>query len=237
MAFRGENDALRARVEQLERDLADARRRHGSAAPSEGGAAEALLGGPLAISRSLDLEGELDEDGFELAVERLRTAYLSVGEVSRVGRTFTWSLAPGRNATRSVDVTIVARNGRTRIRIVEKLGQLAGGLFGGIVGGVGGGGIALPILPAMLGDMPWLTLVTVPAWIGGVWVAVRAAFGATARSRARTMDTLVADLEEDLRAHLASLPAAHAARVRVQNERAEAEAEVERPERRERNGA
>jgi hypothetical protein len=133
-----------------------------------------------------------------------------VGSASTIGRSLQWtvqSAARRRVSTRTVQVTISPRNGRTTIRIEERLAGLAGGLFGGLMGGLGGGsggisaGIGLGVLHSA-------------AAVAGIWGSViagsyllaRTIFGRIARGRGDALQNLMARLVEHVSATAARVP-------------------------------
>jgi len=180
MAYRDETERLRARVEELEDELADAHERIAELEqPDEPVHArtfgEQLAGGPLKIIEERTLDGELPVDAQEDLVEALRKRFNTLGQASSVGRTLTWMGASAQNQ-RQLEVSVSARNGVTTIRVMERLGNLAGGLFGGIVGGLGGGGLGLwvPLL-TVLKSTAWLPFLIL-SWITFVYLIVRYAY-------------------------------------------------------------
>ena len=111
----------------------------------------AFIGAPTHLVLERTIDGEVpvgrvrDARARDAAGARRRGPGVDAGTLARVddaGR-------PSRRgvSTRTIQVTVTPRNGRTTIRIEEPLGQLAGGLFGGLMGGLGGGssGIAMGI--------------------------------------------------------------------------------------------
>jgi hypothetical protein len=112
--------------------------------PLPSGAGERFLGAPTMLRYERVVDGELPPSEYDLLVEEIRRATNDVGTLSTLGRTLAWSssssLQHGRGASRrAVSVTVVARGGRTAIRVEERVTGLAGGLFGGLMGGLGGG--------------------------------------------------------------------------------------------------
>ena len=218
MAYRDELEALRAHVERLEsenaglaRELAELR---GAPAPdATRPSAHAWLGGPLRLEVERSVEGELPRAGHEQVVEVLRARFGMIGETTVLGSTLTWKV--GRpSASRTIEVTITARDGRTRVRAVERLGDLAGGLFGGVVGGAGGGGLGAVVPLGVIVD-PLLAIVLAPAWLGAVYAIVRAGYGRVTLGREREIQGVVRELDEAIRTSIAQV----APRVRVADER------------------
>ena len=102
----------------------------------------AFLGAPTALVLERTIEGELPADEYEALVLEIQRELGGVGSASTFGRSLQWTMRGvdrRRVSSRTVQVTVTPRNGRTTIRIEEPVGQLAGGLFGGLMGGLGAG--------------------------------------------------------------------------------------------------
>ncbi len=167
----------------------------GSTLPS--GKASLFLGAPLTIELERTLTGEFPEEEFSLFVPDVQEAAGTHGQASALGKVFTWqSTTP--QGERSLQVTVTSRDGKTRIRIEERLGNLAGQLFGGMVGG-GGGGVGLGIgLGVGLGALQSAAFAI--AWpvgiIGGAYLLARSIYTSTARKRQRALRDLLDRLTE-----------------------------------------
>src|SRR5207302_4635708 len=104
-----------------------------------------FLGAPTVLRFERVVDGELPPSEYDVLIDEIRRTLNDVGVLSALGRTLAWGSTPiarkGHGGVgRMVNVTIVARGGRTAIRVEESATGLAGGLFGGIMGGLGGGG-------------------------------------------------------------------------------------------------
>lgn len=97
-----------------------------------------LTGAPATLLFERTVADELQPDAFEGLSAEIQRSVGALGQASVVGRTLTWQ-AETPNRTRSLRIVVTSRAGKTRIRIEERLNQLAGALFGGLVGGVGAG--------------------------------------------------------------------------------------------------
>ncbi|UJR84808.1 hypothetical protein [Sandaracinus amylolyticus] len=203
MAYRDENEALRARIEQLERENDELRRERAQlrAPLRTTTTGERLLGAPLVLIEEREIEGALPASAHEEVLETLRAAFGAIGDAQSVGQTLTWRLGPPAGQ-RIVEVIVTSREGRTRVRVLERLGGLAGGLFGGIVGGAGAGGAAV-IAPLLALVDPVLAFVSVPLWIAAVHTLVRAGYESSANARARELDGLTKELERVVRHRVA----------------------------------
>ncbi len=216
MTYRDELEAARARADALERDLSDARAKISSLeekntalAVRDQHALERVgtarwLGAPKRLELDRVLEGEMPEAGYTEIVEAAREAFGNVGQVTLLPGSLTWnSTTPQPNTVFSpASVYITVRDGRTRIRMEEKLGQLAGGIYGGLGGGIGGGGIMLPIAAAWVS--PVLLAFTLPAWIGGISYLCFKLYRRQARKRATRFETLGDRLVEIAERHIAA---------------------------------
>jgi hypothetical protein len=101
-----------------------------------------FIGAPTSLRLERTIDGEVSPEEYESIVLEIQRELGGVGSASTFGRSLQWtmnSVDRRRVSTRTVQVTVTPRNGRTTIRIEEPLGQLAGGLFGGLMGGIGGG--------------------------------------------------------------------------------------------------
>lgn len=169
-----------------------------------------LIGSPTSVRVERTVDGELSADEFEAIVLAIQSELGEVGTPATLGRTLQWTSSQmGRpHSSRSVQVSVTPRNGRTTIRIEEKLGALAGGLFGGLVGGLGGGmsgaamGIGLGVFQSGL-----VTAGIMTGLLGGSYVLARAVFSRMSRSRGAQLQTLMSRLVEHVAATAAGAPA------------------------------
>ncbi|AHG91589.1 hypothetical protein J421_4052 [Gemmatirosa kalamazoonensis] len=117
-----------------------------AALPGPGGG---FLGAPTLLRYERVVDGEVPPAEYDVLVDEIRRSMNDVGTFSMLGRTLAWGSTPamqrGQAGSRQVSVTVVARGGRTAIRVEERVTSLAGGLFGGIMGGVGGGGSGIAV--------------------------------------------------------------------------------------------
>ena len=144
-----------------------------------------LLGGPSVLLFERIVEGELPESEFPLMVEEIRRLMLHVGQVSQLGRSFSWTMANTMGNRRDVEVAVSVRGGRTRITVRENLGSLIGGIFGGIGGGLGGGGLG-PIIGIGVGALGLhgaAVVAIVPLWLTAVYAVARTTYHRAAKRR------------------------------------------------------
>jgi len=89
-----------------------------------------VIGDELMLVREAVLEGELDDDGFERIVAALQTGSREHGQPSLLGRTLTWR-AETSSKTRTIQVVVSSRGGKTQLRLEEDLTQTAVGWMAG----------------------------------------------------------------------------------------------------------
>ena len=100
-----------------------------------------FFGAPTTLRLERTVDGEVPAEEFEPMVLQMQRVIGQVGTASTIGRTLQWTaygVDRRRISTRTVQVIVTPRNGRTTIRIEEPMRQLAGGLFGGLTAGLGG---------------------------------------------------------------------------------------------------
>ncbi|HEV7703412.1 MAG TPA: serine/threonine-protein kinase, partial [Gemmatimonadaceae bacterium] len=165
-----------------------------------------LFAAPFRVQEETDVEGEIAPADYELIVDTIRTSLHDEGAVSAFGRTLTWSSRVSSRKGRNVSITLSPRNGRTRIRIDERLGQLAGGLYGGLVGGTSS-------MAVWAATSAWrATHAVVPTVLAAIAVELttfsiaRTIIGFVKRKRARELAALRAAIEADVRESIAAGP-------------------------------
>jgi hypothetical protein len=163
-----------------------------------------FIGAPTALRLERTIDGEVPADEFETLVLEMQRELGQVGAASTFGRSLQWTVQGvdrRRVSTRTVQVTISPRDGRTTIRIEERLGGLAGGLFGGLMGGLGGGtgGLAAGVGIGMLHS----GLAFAGIWggiIAGSYLLARTIYGRVVSSRGEALQTLMSRLAEHVTA-------------------------------------
>lgn len=218
-------------IERLAADLGlpasavrDAVHEDAGAVPAEGDPS-----GPRRIFFEDELDGELPVSRHEDVVDAISTALLDdAGRVQIVGRTLTWSpkQTPG-DQPRQLTITVRARDGRTRVRIDEKLTHiqlalyLGLGLGLGLTGALGGGVLAAAAFHSGL-----VGLGVAVAVVGFALLLPYLIFGAVRRARLRSLTQLRARLGRAVREGIT----AEGGRKRIAaagEEEAEREAEAE----------
>ena len=164
--------------------------------------ANRLAGGPTRIFLERIVEGELPESSFLYVVEEIRRVLGSTGQVSQLGRSFSWSMGKSPSG-RNIEISVSVRAGRTRIAVDENLIPLVGivyGPVGGVMGGMGMG-VLSGILAGALGN-PALIVVAAPLWFALTYGTGRAIYGTVTRRRLRNLtelaDRLAAVTEDEI---------------------------------------
>ena len=163
-----------------------------------------LFAAPYRLQEEADIEGEMSPGDYELVVDTIRGVLGDEGSVTSLGRSLTWSSRVVSRKGRNVTVSIVPRAGRTRIRIDEKLGQIAGGLYGGIVGGTSS-------MAVLAGNAAWAAT---HSWIAAVAAGLavelttfsiaRTILGLVKNKRAKQLVRLREEVEAEVRASIAN---------------------------------
>lgn len=151
----------------------------------------AVVGDRLTIVREATLEGELTEEGFERIAVAVQSQSKEHGQPSLLGRTLTWR-AETANKSRTIQLVVASRDGRTEVRVEENLTQLAAGLFAGITSGFGLGvglGVGLPIGLEVLGSVFFATAAPV-GMVALSYGAARLIYRAVVKRRSVSMDQL-----------------------------------------------
>jgi hypothetical protein len=171
------------------------------------GTASRFLGAPLAIQLERTLTGNFPEDQFEQLVPDIQHAAEGHGQASALGRTLTWQSSTSRgDELRSLQITVTTGDGRTRVRIEERLGNFAGAVFGGIMGG-GGGGVGLGVgLGVGIGALQSAAFAI--AWpigiVGAAYLTARSVYSTMVRRRQRVLRDLLDRLTDRIETVLSS---------------------------------
>jgi hypothetical protein len=150
-----------------------------------------VIGGPTSILIERVVEGELPDSEYSAVVDEMRRVLKNVGQVSQLGRSFSWVATAG-STNRQLEVVVSVRGGRTRITLQENLAPLIGGIFGGIGGGMGGGGMG-PIIGIGVGAFHLAGAAfaaIIPLWLVTTYFTARTAFVRTSRRRLRQLESL-----------------------------------------------
>jgi serine/threonine protein kinase len=167
------------------------------------------IGGPTTLYVERVIDGEVPDAEFPTMVEEIRRELRNPGQVSQLGRSFSWLATRGASTRRDLEVAVTVRGGRTRITIREHLGNLIGGMYGGIGGGMGGGGLGpiMGILGGVLHLAPVAFAFIVPVWLVGTFATARGFYRYHSLKRAREVDALADRLAELARELVPGRPA------------------------------
>jgi len=178
-------------------------RTHSREWPLEKPTKNVLIGGPTRILYERVVNGELDERDYSEVVDEIRRQMKELGQVSQLGRSFSWTLNKGQSGMRNVEIVVSVRPGKTRILVQENLNNLIGAIFGGIGGGMGGGGMG-PMMGVMFGALHLpgaAAAVIVPVWLTLVYLTARTSFYYAVKRREKSLSAVadrLADLMIDL---------------------------------------
>jgi eukaryotic-like serine/threonine-protein kinase len=152
-------------------------------------------------SKTIEFEGvvngEMSERDFDLLADTIRRRVGEAGALAAVGRSLTWNTL---NKQRTVHVSVLARNGRTTVRAIESMGQVASGLFGGIIGGAGGGmtGAVIAVSVKTL-HSPKAAILLELGWLAAMYGLARGIFAYMGRKRKNTLRQLTEELTAQIR--------------------------------------
>ena len=151
-----------------------------------------LLGAVTKVELETAFDGELSDIGFEEIADEIRRGLGEMVTVSAIGRSLTVtsaSTAGGRNgAPRRMQIHISSRNGRTTVRGLEDMSQLAAAMYAGItLGGGFGGGSA--IVGAVMGATQngWLAGATLLGTLSLAYTIARVLFVRKSHMREREL--------------------------------------------------
>ena len=170
----------------------------GALTHSDGTQRNPWLNGPTRIALERVVRGELPESEYTTLVDEIRSHLKAGGQVSQLGRSFTWSPTRGEYLKRDLEVIVTVRGGWTRITILENMKALAGSIFGGIGGGMGGGGMG-PILGVGIGALgmnPIFLVGLIPAWLAGVYATARTVYRHQTAKRVTELEELANRLQK-----------------------------------------
>jgi hypothetical protein len=163
-----------------------------------------LFAAPYRLHEEVDIEGEVSTDDYDIVVDTIRRTLGDDGNVGTFGKTLTWTTRAQAKKGRSVFITVVPRLGRTKVRVEERLGSLAGALYGGIVGGTA----SLEVLAAVQVMSHTHSVVAAAAAAAGMLLSTfsiaRTLLGSIKSGRAKQLAALRAELADEVRASIAS---------------------------------
>ena len=170
----------------------------GQVRPSGTNVRNPWLNGPTRLELERVVEGELPESEYATLVDEIRYILKNGGQVSQLGRSFSWSPSRSQTVKRDLEVVVTVRGGKTRITVLENLASLASGIFAGICGGLGGGGMA-PVIGITMGALslnPLGLIGLIPLWLGGVYGFARTIYRKQSEKRRAELEELANRLAE-----------------------------------------
>ncbi len=146
------------------------------------------LGGPTIFLFERLVEGEIPDSGYQVMADEIRGILNIPGQVSQLGRSFSWGLTRGGPPWRDVGVAVSVRGGYTRIMIRENFLYL-------LIPIVGFGAAAVTIglgqIVGMFGgalDTSWTGAWGIRlAWFGAILTVSRIAYQHIAQRRTRQL--------------------------------------------------
>jgi hypothetical protein len=203
VTYRDNREADQAYIHSLEGELAAAKKRiaelegkqeQALVVATPAGNASKWLGAPTQLEFERTFEGAFPADRFEELVEQLRELTRDRGRTELLKSSVAWwSSSSERSTGPFTCVTVTVKDGRTILRVTDKLTNLAGGVFGGIGGGVGGGGIIAPIGATIA--MPVLAPFVFGAWFGAAYLFARTVYKKAAKKRAQKLQQIFGAVE------------------------------------------
>jgi hypothetical protein len=206
VSYRDDRDADQARIQALEGELSAAKQKIAElegrndkalvlASPAGTAlAAKRWLGSPLQLELERTFDGAFPAEKFEDLVEEIRVITRDRGRTELLRSSVAWwSSASERGVGPFTCVTVTVKDGKTILRVTDRLGALAGALYGGLGGGLGGGGLIAPILVTTA--VPLLAPVAFGVWFGGTYALARTLYKRGAKKRAQQLQQLFAAVE------------------------------------------
>jgi len=159
---------------------------------------------PFRLYEEADVEGEVATEDYDIVVDIIRRTLGDDGNVGTFGKTLTWTSRAQSKKGRNVFVTLVPRGGRTKIRIDERLGAVAGGLYGGIVGGTSSMGVLAFVKVMAATHSIVASAAATAAVLLTTFSVARTIIGRIKGARAKQLAGLREELAAEVRASIAS---------------------------------
>jgi serine/threonine protein kinase len=149
------------------------------------------LGGPIILLFERLVEGEIPDARYQEMVDEIRRVVNNPGQVSQLGRSFSWVVTRSLPPRRDLEVAVSVRGGHTRITIRENLFSLLPPIVGfGAAAVTVGMSPIVGIFGSAL-DASWAAGWGVPlVWLVTMLAATRAAYQYMAKRRARELTEL-----------------------------------------------
>jgi serine/threonine protein kinase len=174
-----------------------------------------FLGAPTRLVVERVVDGVVPPEDYDFLLEEIRVALGRVGYAARAGSSLYWTARKPKEPMQGLDlgniwetmqseeapdilVRLVTRQQQTRIRIEQRLGDMAGGVFGGVWGGVGGGaggGFLAIVLGATAAPFE-IAIAGALAIVGGGYALSRTIYRTAVRAKLRTLEDLADRLAE-----------------------------------------
>ncbi|MEM6958176.1 MAG: hypothetical protein AAF411_09080 [Myxococcota bacterium] len=216
MVFRSENEALRARITHLERELAESRReiemlRVSGRAPDstafESGR-NRFLGSTTQLAFEHVIARELEDEDLEGVVRSLRRAFGVAGQIEYAGRSLVWRPTRAEKKRCDVVATIDRGDGDTRIHVREHLGGRGRRLLVRAIALTLA--LVVPLMFALGAEAGAIYWVSILAALGAV-LGAGAAFSASTSGRESRLRELWSEL------HFNLVPTAQGVRIEARN--------------------
>ncbi|TPV94044.1 MAG: hypothetical protein B7733_17330 [Myxococcales bacterium FL481] len=164
-----------------------------------GDAPSGFLGAARRIEMESAISGEIDSGEVERFVEVVRRALGETGEIKTVGRTLTWETSPGSSegitGKRRVVLTLIPRDGVTRVRLEEDLTSLASEVFGAGFAAVFCGVLVIFVVLANAGVViPGFAPLLSVTWVGSGYALLRMGYRRSVRRRQARLRALLRQL-------------------------------------------
>jgi hypothetical protein len=178
--------------ERVERAAHGLEGRERGVAPAGSVVADRWLGAPMLLADERVVDGEVPDSAHDEIIDEVQATFSTEGEAVTRGAALTWRASkPVLGKRRAVQVRVTSKGGQTRIRVEERVGELALTLYSGILIGGGVGGVAT-ILAIGLG---WLghgfeSGLLSAAWLGGMYGLTRWVFRLVARGKRADLEAL-----------------------------------------------
>jgi hypothetical protein len=159
-----------------------------------------LYGRPSMLLIEREVRGEASEGRRRRMLDAIRTTFGAEGLTGTLGNSFVWSDHAAADETAKAQVTIVAQDGRTRIRLQQTLldlgGEISGSAIGWISGGLGGVALAVGLGAGMTSAAPFIGIALAAV---GAYAASRWYFIQQATERERKLEELADRLEQEVK--------------------------------------
>jgi serine/threonine protein kinase len=173
-----------------------------------------FLGAPTRVVVARTVDGIVPPAEFDFLLDEIRTTLGRVGYAATAGSSLYWTSRKPKEPMQGFDlgnlwetmqsedapdilVRVVTRQGQTRIRLEQRMKDLAGGVFGGVLAGAGGGGAGTLLgLGLPLGAPALLVIPAAALVLGGSYGLSRWIYRTVIGNRTRILEDLADRLAE-----------------------------------------